>query len=103
MELVIEARGPAPDAALESFLRTTVVFAAWHTVPRVRRVHVRLEREDATRSGRARCTLTAEREGGEPAVAGATGEGVFEAVREASDLLEVALCAAPAPAPRLAA
>lgn len=92
MERVLDAREFEVDGWMGDYIWSTVGFATWHCEAPVGRMHVELNRA-AEADGRpyVRCTLRAELEGCDPIASGATGPDVFEAVREAADLLELAL------------
>jgi hypothetical protein len=93
MELDIRAEGVEIDAWLESYLRTTVGFAAWWwDRPRVEGVEVRIDlATDGKGEEYVRCGLLAKLSPWSSVSAGATGADVCQAAQEASDLLEVAL------------
>ncbi len=95
MRIHLKACGVAADPFLEDFLRTTVTFATWHQEERVSDVHARLDAVgDPGGTGNGAyvcCGLRAVMEDGEVLASGATGADASEAIRDAAELLELAL------------
>ena len=108
MQLELEAHGLAIDPGIRDFVHSTLVFATWHDA-HDGRIFVRLARLAATsRESCFQCVVRAEIRGRSEVLVTARGQHLCEAVQEAADRLEVALCethseSAPCAADRLAA